>query len=504
MPKKSTKKRTPSKTIVAKNATVLPPAEIQKESRLMIQNGLTEALLGFNPGSIGVELSQVDTLFKNNRWYLISNMRQLLSEIYVEHGLVQTIVDVPVDDGLRGGILFKSEQLSPEQIEELRVYFEREDIIGSVVGQALKWNRLYGGAGILVITDQDPMTPLDLDAITEDSPVEYRAVDMWELFWDKQNVEGYDATIQEHEFEHYSYYGMKIHKSRVLRLKGLTAPSFIRPRLRGWGFSIVESLVRSINQYLKENDLVFEVLDEFKLDIFKIEGLAGTLLAPDGEQKVRQRVQLANQQKNFQNAMTMDAKDDYVQKQLSFSGLAEIMKEIRMQIASDMRMPLTKIFGISAAGFSSGEDDIENYNAMVESQVRAKCKYEILQLAGVACRKLFGFVPDDLTGEFKPLRILSAEQEENVKTQKFNRVLAAKQANEITTKEFRDSCNKDNLLPVQLDTELDTLDELATEKVSDVEGGENGANEEDKKKPQLSAKGSKSTIAAKDAPEAKD
>ena len=50
-------------------------------------------------------------------------------------------------------------------------------------------------------------------------------------------------------------------------MKGLTAPSFLRPRLRGWGFSVVEKLVRSINQYIKATDLGFEVLDEFKLDV---------------------------------------------------------------------------------------------------------------------------------------------------------------------------------------------------------------------------------------------
>ena len=31
----------------------------------------------------------------------------------------------------------------------------------------------------------------------------------------------------------------------------------------------------------------------------------------------------------------------------------------------NLKMPITKLFGISAAGFSSGEDDIENYNSMI-------------------------------------------------------------------------------------------------------------------------------------------
>jgi uncharacterized protein len=479
-------------------ATTQPP---------QVQNGLSDALgFGGIPGFSAFNLpgqgspwteqvSNTTTLFKNLRWYLVSNFRQLLSELYIEIGLVQTIVDVPVDDGLRGGVKFKSKQLDESQIKELQVSMDRDDDINTA-GQAAKWNRLYGGAGILIMTDQDPEEPLDLDAIGLDTPLEFRAVDMWELFWDKQNTEGYDPEIQTQEFEFYDYYAMKVHKSRVMRLKGLTAPSFIRPRLRGWGFSVVEVLVRSINQYLKSTDLGFEVLDEFKLDVYKIKNLVNTLLSPNGQQKVQQRVQLANWQKNYQNAVVMDSEDDFDHKQLSFSGLAEAMAGIRMQVAADMRMPITKLFGTSvSAGFSTDQNDMENYNSMVESQVRNKLKYDLLRMAEIKCQKLFGFIPDDLEAEFKPLRELTAVDEENVKTQKFNRLSLAKEKGEITTQEYRDACNKGNLFDIHLDTGEDALNPDDPEVAEIVEEGDKrsptdvtdindpGANREDTRKP---------------------
>src|SRR6185312_5085680 len=406
------------------------------------------------PGSAPVE--QVNTIFKNLRWYLVSNFRQVLNQLYVEIGLVQTIVDVPVDDAFRGGITIKSKQLDEDQIEELQISQDRDDDLNSAA-QAQKWNRLFGGAGILILTDQDPEEALDVSQIKSDTPLEFRAVDMWELFWDQQNTEGYDPAIQTQDFEYYTYYGEKVHKSRVMRLKGFTSPSFIRPRLRGWGFSVVEVLVRSINQYLKATDLGFQVLDEFKIDVYKIKNLVDTLMSPNGMQKVQQRVRQANFEKNYLNALVMDSEDDWDHKQLSFAGLAETMAGIRMQVAADMRMPLTKLFGISAAGFNSGEDDIEVYNAMVESQVRNKSKYDVLRICEIKCQKLFGFIPDDLSIAFKPLRMLGAVEEENVKTKKFNRLLAAKQAGEITTFEFREAINKGNLLDISLDNAGDIL-----------------------------------------------
>lgn len=481
--KKPRKPRTPK--AVQNTTQSAMPAEIKNEQNIMVRNGLSEAIMGEGWGTpgFGAQLSQVDTLFKNNRWYLVSNMRQLLSEIYVEHGLVQTVVDVPVDDGMRGGVEIKSKQLDESQIEELHTDIEQEGVL-TTVGQGEKWNRLFGGAGIVIMTGQDSSTPLDWEAIKPDSLMTFRAVDMWELFSDRQGTGGdgsnVDALYSESEF--YQYYSLKLHKSRVIILKGLMAPSFVRPRLRGWGFSIIETLVRSINQYLKSTNLTFEVLDEFKLDIFKIKNLTNTLLSPNGEQLVRKRVALANSQKNFQNALTMDSEDDYVQKQLSFAGLAEAQQGIRLQVASDMRMPLSKIFGISAQGFNSGEDDIENYNGMVESQVREKSKYVILKLLKLMCQKRFGFVPDDLKINFKPLRVLSAVEEENVKTQKFTRALQAKQANEINALEFRDICNRGNLLDIQLDTDQVTLDDLEPDDTGITDTTEVDENSVDLKK----------------------
>ncbi len=89
--------------------------------------------------------------------------------------------------------------------------------------------------------------------------------------------------------------------------------------------------------------------------------------------------------------------------------------------------------------------------------MRNKCKYEILRVIELKCQKLFGFVPDDISIEFKSLRIMGAEQEENVKTQKFNRLMTAKEKGEISTFEFREGCNKDNLLSITLDTTADAI-----------------------------------------------
>ncbi len=442
--------------------------KISNAKKAKITNDVTQAILGFNatsmnpftPGaSIGTPINQVGTLFVNNRWYFVSNFRQLLSEIYVEHGIVQTVVDVPVDDGFRGGIDIITNQISPEDLKKLKNKMEQENDI-EILKQTFKWNRLFGGAATMIMTNQDPATPLELSKLKKDDPLEFRAVDMWELFFSLQNTDNYAEAIDDQMntlTKYYDYYGEQVHYTRVMKQVGMVAPSFLRPRLRGWGFSICEALVNSINQYLKSNNLIFEVLDEFKIDVYKMKNLANTLLNPNGAAAVQARIAAANLQKNFQHAVAMDSEDDFIQKELSFAGIAETMVGIRMQIASDLRMPLTKVFGISAQGFNSGEDDIENYNAMVESSIRAKAKFSALQMVQLRCIQMFGYIPDDLDIGFKPLRMLSAEQEENVKTQQFSRLFQAAGAGHITNEQFLEACNKNNLFPIQVDPSTEQI-----------------------------------------------
>lgn len=439
-------------------------AKSPARSTKKIQNDLSTMVdnlgsFGMSFGVGGTQLSQTDTFYFNLRNYFISNNRQLLSEMYIELGLVQVLVDQPVDDAFRAGFEIKSDQLSPEEIEQLQYYVERNQVT-HIIMQAMKWTRLFGGGAILLITEQDAATPLNLKALNEDTALEYRAVDLWELYHDQQNIQGDPRPVQLTEGGFYNYYGRKVHPSRVYIIKGKEATSFAKPRLRGWGMSELEKVVRPLNQYLKNQDVIFELLNEAKVDVYKIEGFNDALLSNSGTNSVTNRVQMANIIKNYVNAIVMDKEDEYEQKQLSFAGLNDVLVQIRQGIAADLKMPMTKLFGMSAAGFNSGEDDIENYNSMIEGEIRSKCKFIVIDLLNIACQVIFGFMPDDLKIEFAPLRILSAEQEEKVKNDQFNRLMSAYQAGTITIEEYKAAINKDALLPIEIDEKIPATDPI--------------------------------------------
>jgi uncharacterized protein len=395
----------------------------------------------FDGVSYGTDiLSMPYGLGGSNQYNPLTLNRILLSYSYMTHGPIQTMIDQPVEDAFRGGIDVKSEELDEDDRKLLKRTMEDCGDI-TAIKDVMRWCKLFGGSGLIINTNQDPAKELNSKIITENDPLSFIAADRWELtlayMWDT------DVECP------YNYYGQPLHKTRVIKVLGKEAPSFIRRRLQGWGFSEIERTIRPINQYVKEEDLIYQLLDEAKIDVYKIKGFNASLLSNASGNALKSRFQLANLFKNFHSAITMDIEDDYQQKQLTFAGLAEMMKMIQVNIAAAIRMPMTKLFGLSASGFNSGEDDIENYNALVESEVRAKAKEVLMQVIPLRCQQIFGFVPEDLEVEFKPLRVLSAEQEENVKTQKFNRISALYSQGMFDGQEYDEELRTNNLISIE-------------------------------------------------------
>lgn len=398
--------------------------------------------LGGNP--FAPQNSRLDTIFLNTRWNLISNYRSVLSEAYAEYGLVQTLCEQPVDDAFRSGFDIQTNELEDKQKTQLLRFVEEHRIIDEIK-QSVVWARLFGGGGLVIMVDQDPKKEFDINKVHKGSPLEFKAADMWELYKDQTNIWNPWETDRPELL--YNYYGVRLNRTRVLPICGKVAPSFIKPRLRGWGMSELERVVRSINSYLKNQDLIFELLDEAKIDVYQLNGFNTAMLTANGTKVAERRVQVSNSLKSYLNALILDTNDKYEQKQLSFSGLSDILTQIRQGVASELKMPMTKLFGVSAAGFNSGEDDIENYNSMIESEIRSKVKFLVIDVLKICCQYLFGFVPEDMSIKFNSLRILSAEQEENMKNSQFNRLIQAYSNGLVSVGDFMVGCNNESLLP---------------------------------------------------------
>jgi hypothetical protein len=217
-------------------------------------------------------------------------------------------------------------------------------------------------------------------------------------------------------------------------------------------------MVRELNAFLKHNDVIFELLDEAKIDVYSINNFNSSLVTAKGTAQVQKRIQLANQIKNFQNAVIMDTKDKYEQKTLTFGGLAEILKELRIGLAAALRIPISKLFGTGASGLNSAQDDLENYNCMVESEIRQRVRRAMRVVISLRMLQMWQYTPK-FNFEFKPLRLSTETEDEAIKTSRQERILALYDKALISSKEVGQILHKYDILPIETDLQKGLLED---------------------------------------------
>ena len=109
-------------------------------------NSLTEFALGIRTQQN--QIAQADTAEVNLRRYMLTNNRMLLSQLYVEIGLVQTLVDQPVDDAYAELPTLKSSQIEPEEIEQVHQYMRESKWFDTFTNRVLSCVYKYTGSTV--------------------------------------------------------------------------------------------------------------------------------------------------------------------------------------------------------------------------------------------------------------------------------------------------------------------------------------------------------------------
>lgn len=411
-----------------------------------VENGLRNVAnqLGCSP-YFKAPLQNPYSTYINTRENIYTIDRTNLNYRFCTDGIFKKIVVQRVDDALKGELNIISDLLSPEQIDELKDDINEKNII-ETVKRLLYWDRLFGGAGLICeVEGQDSSEILTFSSINQGDKINYYAVDRWEFsntpYTSSDQLKKDDYAGINEEFYYYDHI---INKSRILLLRGISAPSLVRPILQGWGLSVVEPLIAPSNNYQKALNLIYELMDEAKVDVYKINGLNTTLLAGD-DKVIKDKLEVVNELKNFMKAIAMDGDDDFIQKQLNLTGIIDIIHELKLDICSAMDYPITKLFGTSPSGFNSGDSELRMYNSTVEADTRPAVFNILKKILKLECKCLFGIYVDDLKLTLPPLETLNQEQLEGAKDREFARLMQLKDRDLIQQETLEQAINTASL-----------------------------------------------------------
>lgn len=333
--------------------------------------------------------------------------------------LPRSIVDIPAQDATRKWRAWQAEATQIEKIEAL----EKKLRVRAKIEACKIAARLYGGAALYIGTgDKEPSKPLDPSKIKEIrsltvltpqelSPGEI-SKDIDSGFYGRP--ETYRLTSRGSGDQ------VDIHPSRLVVMEGVSIPSsqFEGVGNQGWGDSALQATIEAIRQMDSGSANVASLIFEAKVDVFKFEGFANLLKSAGGDELAIKRLTAQAVMKGINGAVVIDAQDDYEPKSASFGGLDALLDRFANLVSGAARIPVTRLFGRSAAGLSgSGDGDERVYFDRINHMQTTEIEPEMAVLDECLIHMALGGRPADIWYTWNPLRqVTEKERAEIFKT----------------------------------------------------------------------------------------
>ncbi|WP_238876863.1 DUF1073 domain-containing protein [Achromobacter xylosoxidans] len=280
--------------------------------------------------------------------------------MYAEGGLPARVVDMIPDIAVSRGVAIEGDDRVGGELDRLKVL--------PALADAWRWARLTGGGAIVVIARdgralRDPLNLESLDQVLElkvftlddVSATEKRYADPNEANYgmpELYRVRTQAAGVPSAEFF--------VHESRLIEIPGDPVPAKLNRKGIPWaGRPAVSRAFRAIRRYGEGLHWALRLLEKKQQAVHKMKGLADAIVA-DMEGAIRKRVEMVDAVRNALNGVAVDAEDDYQILTSDMSGVKDTLAEFQIALAAETGIPVTQLFGRSAAGLNAtGDGDLE-------------------------------------------------------------------------------------------------------------------------------------------------
>lgn len=377
-----------------------------------------------------------------------------LTDLYLTNGLAQKIVDKPADDAFQRGIEIENDddELMCDEYDRLRIL--------TVMSDAVRWSRLYGGSALILIAQDggDLTDPLNLDTL--DQVKEIRVYDI-------TCIQGTDRTYQDESdpetFGKMEFYNVMppqssafiIHETRLIPISGDPLPPNMAyyNRINWAGRSVLECCSKDISRYDQGLDWTLKLLERKQQPVYQMSGL-GEMFAQGDDPLVSRRVNMVDQVRGNLNTVVVDKEDAYEIKSPGMDGVQQALDTFSIALCASAKMQTTILFGKSTTGLNAtGSGDLEAHYTMIAHIQEVNARPAIEKLTSILwCQKdLRSKIPDDWHIKFNPLWVPSAQekaQTEYTEAQAMNQevtalttlmteqIMTAEEVREIIVEEF--------------------------------------------------------------------
>jgi len=336
-----------------------------------------------------------------------------LNNLYLGDGFARKIVDSVAEEMTRKG--FELEDLENEDLAEL-VQSKLQELHGMKhLTDALRWDRLFGGAVIVYgLNDGGKLEdPLNDGAITD---VEFiRVYDRWQANIHTTFSDANDKMYGQPELwlisPHNSREPYYVHSSRVHVFNGKSIPDLLRQLNQGWGVSALQSCYDQLIRLGMSHQYANAILERSQQAIHAIPNLADTLRSPGGEAMVQKRVDIVDMVRGILNTIVIDGQESYDIKSFSLAGVTDLLDRFAEAVSAVSGIPVPILMGKSQGGISNtSKGEMDAWHATIGSLQEDKLLEPL--------DRLVTYIIQSQTGEnpsyklcFKSLVVLSEKEE---------------------------------------------------------------------------------------------
>lgn len=303
---------------------------------------------------------------------------QLLNTLYEDNWIVGKFIDTKTRDMIRIDREIKNE-LEPKIDSAIELFCKKYNVF-QVMEDYLNWGRLHGDSIVMAVTefvnggDVNTEQVLDMD---QEKLVKF-------VVFDKDCYTPSSTIIDDVKSPMFGmplYYdfnigdGFRVNSTRVRRLQcgKKSIKSLVRGGKNSMGTSEVNRIWDALIAYDTAKIGISDMIEEAKVDVIKIKGY-NQAMAEGREQDFVELGLSTKLVKSLANILMIDEDANWEAKELSSLWINDSLKESRTDLSGACEMPLTRLFGQSAAGFASGEEDnkiyYEHINSKQESMLR--------------------------------------------------------------------------------------------------------------------------------------
>ena len=283
-----------------------------------------------------------------------------LDLVYESNGLARKIVDIPVDDALRKGVIFSG--LEGDEQKALSGELSRLKILSSV-GKARKWARLFGGGGIVVRVEGDQgklHEPLDLRSVRRVTRLEVadrhdlRPEGVSYLRADGQGPEFYSWTTAWRSL-------FTVHHSRVIRFEGLPVTARRAQHHEGWGIGVLDLLWEELERVGLADQGLARLVSEFSQAVLSVPDLMAQI-SQNGVAGVAGRYALMRSLQSVMRMIVISGEEKLERHNAGATGLSDLVYQLREMLASVADIPVVRLYGVSPGGLNAtGATDLQFY-----------------------------------------------------------------------------------------------------------------------------------------------